>query len=402
MAFQRQDSEWVVKQGEGSQSLRQIFEQCRRPMYFYDLNEALKRAQWLSASSAKVHFAMKSNADARLLRSLAALGLGADVVSLGEIQRAMRHGFPADRIIFSGVAKGREEIEFALRHRLFQINVESFEELQVIDQVARESGLVADLALRMNIHVQAPTHKNIQTATERSKFGLDIRKLPDVLAWMKNRSHLRLRGLATHVGSQILDVQMFGLVARRMGEVWREVKNQHVTLDRLDLGGGLGIDYREEGAQDESLAKSYLKELTANHGTGAQVLIEPGRFLVARMGVLLGQIRHVKQGLDRKFIILDVGMNALMRPALYEAYHRMEILTPAKGDTRATEVFDVVGPICESTDVLAEDRSFPTPKAGEVLAIFDVGAYGAVMANDYNELPRPMIVTCLDGRIETA
>jgi diaminopimelate decarboxylase len=202
--------------------------------------------------------------------------------------------------------------------------------------------------------------------------------------------------LAAHIGSQILDVGVFATMSRRMGEIFREVREQGFPLKRLDLGGGLGIDYHESGAGDFARLDEY-KTAVAAHASGAELALEPGRFLVARMGVLLSKVVYVKKGFDKTFVILNAGMNCLMRPALYQAYHRIEPLKPSPGEAR---VYDVVGPLCESTDIFAAGRALPPLGAGDWVGIFDAGAYGAVMANTYNESPLPGEWSVLDGVME--
>jgi diaminopimelate decarboxylase len=355
-----------------------------RAFYLYDLEDALARARRVLKSGFSCHYAMKANSHPRLLGEFARLGLGVDVVSLGELQKALSCGFSPDRVIYSGVAKDTRDLEFALQKRIFQINVESFEELQVLGELAKPER-PADIALRVNIHLEAPTHKNVQTSKTDSKFGIDVEQLPDVLAWLKDKEQLKLKALAVHIGSQIQDVAVFGKMAERQGQLYREVRASGFELERLDLGGGLGIDYHESGEHDDERLDAYLGTLARSHGTDAKILIEPGRFLVARMGVLLAKVVYVKRTPHKTFAILNSGMNALMRPALYQSFHRIEPLEPRS----ARETYTVVGPICESTDVFAEGREMPRLERGDWVAIFDTGAYGAVMANTYNETPLP-------------
>ncbi len=396
MSFVLSNSEWQLIEGATAWPLKTFVQNQSRAFYVYDLSDARDRARAFKKSGARVHFAVKANSHARLLTMLKAEGLGADVVSLGELVKALACGFAPEDVIFSGVGKGREELSFALQKRIFQINVESFEELQLLSRLAAEKGVVADAAVRINVHVAAPTHKNIQTATEESKFGLDIRQLPDVLTWLKAQSSVRLKGLAVHVGSQIMDVGVFQEVSRKMGDLYREVTAAGFPLERLDLGGGLGIDYHKSGDNDLARLPEYFKANLENHGTNAQILLEPGRFIVARMGVLIAQVVHVKRGVNLQFAILNAGMNALMRPALYQAYHRIEPLTLRPGPR---QVYNVVGPLCESTDTFG-GRELPELRPEDWVAIFDAGAYGAVMANTYNEMQIPAQWSLLDGRLE--
>lgn len=369
----------------------------QRPFYFYDLDEACARAKLFARSGAHIHYAMKANSNPRLLRAFASLGLGVDVVSLGEMQKALALGINPQKIIFSGVAKDREELEFALQQRILQINVESFEELKHLDAICAEKKLSMDVAIRLNIHIEAPTHKNVQTATPESKFGLDQRQLPEVLTWLKERDRrVCLKALTVHIGSQILDTVVFEQMSREMGKIYSGVRAQGFALERLDLGGGLGINYQTKGEEDESRIRDYLKLVLNSHGTDAQVMLEPGRILVARMGVLLAKVVYVKKTADRQFMILNAGMNTLMRPALYQSYHRIEPLV-SRGEN---EVYSIVGPICESTDVFAYDRTVSRVEAGDWVGIFDAGAYGAVMANTYNANKLPEELSLMGGSWE--
>lgn len=397
MSFVLSNSEWQLIEGANSWPLKNFVQSQRRPFYVYDLSDARERARAFQKGGARVHFAIKANSHPRLLKLLKNEGLGADVVTLGELQKVLALGFEPKDVIFSGVGKGREELAFALQKRIFQINVESFEELQLLARLAKERGQVAEAAIRINVHITAPTHKNIQTATEESKFGLDIRQLPEVLTWLKGQNSIALKGLAVHVGSQIMDVNVFQEVSRKMGDLYREVQSSGFSLGRLDLGGGLGIDYHQGGEQDLARLPDYFKANLESHKTDAQILLEPGRFLVARMGVLMAQVIHVKRGVNLQFAILNAGMNALMRPALYQAFHRIEPIVPRSGPRQR---YNVVGPLCESTDIFGEGRELPELKAEDWVAIFDAGAYGAVMANTYNESGIPAQWSLLDGQLE--
>lgn len=398
MAYVFDQGEWKLKNGGLEFRLNEICSTRSKPFYLYDLDDAVLRASAFLRSGARVHYAMKANSHPRLLKTFASLGLGADVVSLGEMQLALKSGFSPKKIIFSGVAKDREDLEAALAQNILQINVESFEELKHLESICVSLGRTVDVALRLNILVTAPTHKNIQTSTPDSKFGLDMRQLPEVLEWLRVGRKVNLKALTVHIGSQIMDVGVFELMAKEIGRLFTEVKASGFPLERLDLGGGMGIDYQTSGADDLARLDQYLNVVMKNHGTGAEILLEPGRFMVARMGVLLARVVYVKQSPDRKFLILNAGMNSLMRPALYDAFHRIEAVKPKSLD--AKEKYTVVGPICESTDKFAEHREMARVESGEWVAIFDAGAYGAVMANTYNQSPLPQEWSYLNGQLE--
>lgn len=381
---------------QGELSLNEVARDHERPFYLYDLEDALTRAKHFLKSGYHVHYAMKANTCASLLREFSRLGLGADVVSLGEMQKALACGFPAEKIIFSGVAKGREELEGAVAQRILQVNVESFEELQLLQKICAERGVTADLALRLNIRLTAPTHEHVQTATPVSKFGLDMDQVPEVLSWLKGKRELRLKGIASHIGSQIVELAVFEEMARKMSTLYGEFRQAGFPLERLDLGGGLGIDYTFTGENDLAIADKYFAALKPAKTTGAQLTVEPGRFLTARMGVLLAKVIYVKKTSAQRFLILNAGMNCLMRPALYGSFHRISPLVMRPGQERYT----VVGPICESTDKFATDREMSPAASGDWVAIFDTGAYGATMANTYNENPLPEQWCMLNGHWE--
>ncbi|MGZ3723052.1 MAG: diaminopimelate decarboxylase [Bdellovibrionales bacterium] len=398
MAFRLKNQAWTMLTRQGELALSEIVQSHTRPFYLYNLEDALTRAEHFLRSELTVHYAMKANSDPRLLRELAAKGVGVDVVSLGEMQKAIACGFSPKRLIFSGVAKDREELEAALHAGIFQINVESFEELKLLNEICIEKKTTADVALRLNIQLTAPTHEHVQTATPDSKFGFDMAQLPEVLTWLKNAKNIRVKGIATHIGSQIEDLEIFEMMAKKMGTLYKEFRSEGLPLERLDLGGGLGIDYQTDGAEDLERADKYLQRLKSSHGTDAQVLVEPGRFLVARMGVMLAKVIYIKKTSTQNFAILNAGMNFLMRPALYDSYHRISAITPA----RETDSYTVVGPICESTDKFAVNREMSKLQRGDWVAIFDVGAYGATMAHTYNESPLPKQWSWLNGTWEVS
>ncbi len=381
--------------------VHRLAQEARQAFYYYDLDHALERAMWFKAASgekAKFHYAMKANSNSVWLKNLAQIGFGVDVVSGGELRKAIGCGFSPSRVIFSGVGKTRDELELAIQSGVGQINVESIEELISLGELGRELDKQIPVALRLNIHVAAPTHKNIQTATLESKFGIDMRQLSSALSVITGQKALKLIGLAAHVGSQIMPVDVFAQAASKLGGIFNDVKNQGFALERLDVGGGLGIDYHSDGDDDSERAKEYVKVTRASHGTDAIVVYEPGRFLIARSGVLAAQVVYVKKGVERQFLILNAGMNALMRPALYQAFHRIE---PLVQTDREGQEYSVVGPICESTDVFAEKRTIARLEAGEWVVVRDTGAYGAVLANQYNESSLPKQWSMLRGRLES-
>lgn len=376
------------------QALESFLTDYQGPLYVYDLKGLQKRVEQYRSflgSKSQIYYATKANSHLDILKSLKKQGVRLDVVSGGEIDQGIKAGFEAREIIFSGVGKTRQEITQALFLRVHQINVESVEELKRIAEIAKSLRVRAQIAFRMNPEVSPQTHPYITTGFRENKFGLDAQALPELLRILKeNTEHLELKGLTMHIGSQITDIEVFQEAIQKTKEMFRHVQSQGFTPSRFDVGGGVGIVYeREDLAGEEKLLRNYgqmvqneLKDLDV------EIQCEPGRWLVAHNGVLLCQIQYVKETPYKKFLIVDSGMNHLLRPALYEAHHN--IWTLNEPSSTAVEVYDVVGPICESSDFLALERALPRCKGGDFLAIADSGAYGMSMASEYNlrALPR--------------
>ena len=331
-------------------------------------------------------YAVKANANLAVIRTLVDEGAGADVVSAGELQRALAAGAPAQRIVFSGVGKSRDEMIMALEARIAQFNVESVPELIVLSEVAAARKLIAPVALRINPDVAADTHDKISTGRRHDKFGIAYDEAPAVYEMARHLAGIEIVGLHLHIGSQILSLAPFEGAFRRGVELVRELRRAGIPIRRLDLGGGLGVRYRPGPEPDLDLAgyARLVGELTA--GLDLELVFEPGRYLVADAGVLLTRVLYVKPGAERACVVVDAGMNNLLRPALYDAYHTiLPVAEPAAG--AALEPVDVVGPICESTDVFARGRDLPPLAAEDLLVLTGAGAYGAVMASDYNSRP---------------
>ena len=328
-----------------------------------------------------VCYAMKANPNLAVAGVLAARGCGADVVSEGELRRALAAGIPADKVVFPGVGKTRGEIAFALKAGIHQFNVESLPELEAIDAVAREMGRVAPVALRINPDVDAKTHHKISTGRAEDKFGIDVEALPQALELLRRLDHVELKGLAVHIGSQITQEAPFREAFTRLADLYGKLKADGWPVTRLDLGGGLGIVYRDEPPPDvEGYAR--LVGETVGH-LDAELAFEPGRHLVGNAGVLVTSTLYVKVGRVRPIVVVDAAMNDLIRPALYEAWHELRpVREPAEsGDLHPV---DIVGPVCETADTFARARQLPTVAAGDLLAFFSAGAYGATMASAYN------------------
>ncbi len=336
--------------------------------------------------NARIFFAMKSNSNLAVVRTLARAGAGADVVSGGELAIALEAGVPAERIVFSGVGKTRDELKAALKAGVFQINVESVPELHALSAVAVELGLVAPIAIRVNPDVGAGGHAKITTGKKDNKFGIDITEAPAIYQLAHGLPGISLKAVAVHIGSQITDLTPFHQAFVRVRELVGLLKSQGITLERVDLGGGLGIPY-EDGNDVPPPPPEYAAMIKAAlGGLDCLVMVEPGRLIVGNAGVLVSQVIYVKQSGERQFLILDAAMNDLVRPAMYEAFHAIvPLLEPAAGVERV--LYDVVGPVCETGDTFAKDRALPVLKAGDLVAFKTAGAYGAAMASQYNARP---------------
>lgn len=361
-----------------------------RPIYVYDLDFIAQRFQAMAKAlkNVRLFYAMKANSNPGVLSKLKSLGAGADVVSLGEIKRALECGFQPQDIVYSGVGKTKFEISEALKLGIYQINVESLPELERIGKLAREMGKKAQVALRLNPDVDIKTHPYIATGLKDNKFGMELSLIPALISCLKNYADsISLVGVSLHLGSQMLEFSGYEEALQKLKKVYLDLKKDFPELKKFDFGGGLGIFYdRVDLALEESLLQQYAKiTLETLSDLNCELQSEPGRWLVAHCGALITQVQYIKETSAKTFVIVDAGMNHLIRPSLYEASHRIEPLL--KGTSAM--VADVVGPICESSDFFAKDRSLTTVKEGDFLAVMDSGAYGYSMASVYNlqELP---------------
>lgn len=354
---------------------------------------ALKAA--LTGLDASICFAVKANPNLAILQLMADAGLGADIVSIGELHRALNAGIPAARIVFSGVGKSAEEIAGALNVGIARFNVESLDELQTLQRVASAHGTTARAAVRINPDVDAHTHAKISTGKSENKFGVSIDEARRWFAARHAFDHVQLDGLHVHIGSQILSVEPFRLALQRVAAFRRELEQAGHPLASIDVGGGLGVCYREGMDQPVSAADyvAVIRETLADyHG---KLLLEPGRWLVAEAGVLLTRVIRVKPGSERSFLILDAAMNDLLRPSLYDAWHD---IVPVADEPRPMATYDIVGPVCESGDTFARGRALPACAAGDLLLIKATGAYGMSMASTYNSRPLAAEVLLHEGR----
>ncbi|HJO96443.1 MAG: diaminopimelate decarboxylase [Rhodospirillales bacterium] len=397
-AFHRPDGRLHVE----SVSLERIADDVGTPFYCYStaILESRYRAldEALAGLPATICFAVKANGNIAVVSTLARLGAGADVVSAGELTRALRSGIPASRIVFSGVGKTDDEMAAALDAGVMQINVESEVEMEALSRVATARGVTAPSAVRVNPDVDARTHEKITTGRRENKFGIEWARVSEVFAAAAALPGIALTGVAVHIGSQLTDLEPFRHAFRRIRGLVTDLRAQGHRIDCVDVGGGLGIDYgdpADEGTGPPSAA-DYAAVVRDEAGDlDCQLLLEPGRYLAGNAGVLVTRVVYVKEGETRRFLIVDAAMNDLLRPALYGAYHRIEPV----GDIAGGDVgeFDVVGPVCETGDTFATQRSLPRVEPGALLCVHAAGAYGAVMASTYNARPLVPEVLVKDG-----
>ena len=369
------------------------------PFYVYSAGAMRARLrafqEAFAARPALFCYAIKANHNLAVIRTLARAGAGADTVSGGEIERALRAGVDPARIVFAGIAKTDEEIRFALRTGVLQLNVESVPELMRIDAVARELGEVAPIAFRINPDVDAGTHGKISTGRRSDKFGVPFEEAGELYALAASLPGIRPEGLHLHIGSQITRLEPFAAAYRRGVELLRTIRAAGIPLRRLDLGGGFGVRYRNEEPVPPSAFAALVQGLVG--GLDVELVFEPGRALVAEAGALVASVIYRKESGGRRFLILDAGMNVLIRPALYDAWHEVLPLAEPAPDAHLAPM-DVVGPICESSDIFGRDRYLPLLDSGDRVAFLSAGAYGSVMSSDYNSRTGAAEVLVDDGR----
>ena len=376
-----------------------IARQVHTPFYPYSAD--MIRARIASLQSAfrgmdvRICYAVKANSNLAILQLMALHDVGADIVSLGEMQRSLKAGIPAERIVFSGVGKTAEEIDSALACGVWRFNVESADELHLLQHVAQARGVSARASVRINPDVDARTHAKISTGKAENKFGVSIDEARSWFADAASLEHVQLDGLHAHIGSQILDLEPFRLALQRVEAFRRELADAGRPIASVDIGGGLGVVYRPgiDMPVDIAAYAALVRETFADFkGTLA---LEPGRWLVAEAGVLVTHVVRVKQGTDRQFLVVDAAMNDLLRPSLYDAWHE---IVPLHGRNEPDVAYDVVGPVCETGDTFAQGRVLPRCEAGDLLMIGGAGAYGASMGSTYNSRPLPAEVLLDDGR----
>ena len=384
----------------GGMSLGDIAASHGSPLYVYSGNGIRDDYRRFAAAVApvdgSVHFALKANSALGVIGLLARHGAGADIVSGGEMARALAAGIPAEKIVFSGVGKSAEEIGAALDAGIGQINAESPQEVEAISQIAAARGVQAPVALRVNVDVAPKTHAKISTGQRSTKFGVSTsqNEAADLYRKMAADPHIRPAGLAVHIGSQILELDPFERAYSALLSFGTALRDEGLEVPVLDLGGGIGVDYQDGTPTDFTAYGELVSRLFAD--SGFQLGFEPGRSIVANNGVLLTRVIYVKDGDNKRFAIVDAAMNDLLRPTLYEAHHDIRPVGP-EGAIEGPA--DIVGPVCETGDYLGLDRMMPSLAAGDCLAVMSAGAYGAVMASSYNTRPPAGEVMVLDGEV---
>ena len=371
----------------------QKFESIRTPFYYYDLTVLRQTLKAINEEASRhegfvVHYAVKANANPKILQVIREAGLGADCVSGGEIQASIDNGFPSSKIVFAGVGKADWEINLGLDNDIFCFNVESIPELEVINELAAQKGKTARVAFRLNPNVGAHTHANITTGLAENKFGIAMRDMIPVIEHAQQLANVKVVGLHFHIGSQILDMGDFQALCNRVNELQNELERHRINVEQINVGGGLGIDYEHPNRVPlpdfKSYFDTYAKKLKLR--PGQTLHFELGRAVVAQCGSLITRTLYIKEGAVKRFAIVDAGFPDLIRPALYQAYHKIENIT----SNEPLETYDVVGPICESTDVFAKQIDLNRTQRGDLLAIRSAGAYGEIMASQYNcrQLPK--------------
>lgn len=364
-----------------------LFRTLETPFYYYDtgvLKNTLAAIKKAAPASYHIHYALKANAHPTLLQAIREAGLGADCVSGNEVKRAIACGFAPGQIVFAGVGKSDSEINYGLDHSIFCFNAESIAELRVLNELAAAKNTTANIALRINPNVDAYTHKYITTGLEENKFGINPYEFDTVLEELKKLNHLQFRGLHFHIGSQIQDLTAFKNLCLRVNEINKWFVQKGYTAEHINLGGGLGINYKEPDTQAIVDFESYFSIFGRFLSLlpSQQVHFELGRSITAQCGSLISRVLYIKNGINVNFAILDAGMTELIRPALYQAYHKIENLSQKNG--LALKKYDVVGPICESSDCFGKAVELPETKRGDLIAIRSAGAYGEVMSSRYN------------------
>jgi diaminopimelate decarboxylase len=363
------------------------FKQIETPFYYYNLdllNRTLATVKRLADNyNFQVHYAMKANSNDEILKVISSYGFGADCVSGGEVLKALTTGFDHKHIVFAGVGKSDKEMIDALGKDIFCFNCESTQEIEVLNELAKKMDKIASIAVRINPNVEANTHQYIATGKEENKFGINMVELDTIVALVKSSPHIRLIGIHFHIGSQIQNLDNFKNLCTRVNEIQDWFERKGIYLTEINVGGGLGINYKEPDKEEITDFENYFAIFHKNLyiKSHQRVHFELGRSIVAQCGSLIAKVLYIKKGVNKQFAILDAGMNILIRPALYQAYHKIENIT---SNSSGTEIYEVVGPICESADFFGKEVSLPITQRGDLIAVRSAGAYGEVMMSLYN------------------
>lgn len=367
------------------------FKGVQTPFYYYDKTLLQETLDTINREASKypafrVHYAVKANVDPIVLNIINASGLGCDCVSGGEVETCLKADFPASKVVFAGVGKADWEINLALEAGISCFNVESIPELEVINELAHAKDKVARVAIRVNPNVDAHTHKYITTGLNENKFGIAMEQLDDVIDVAKQLSNIKVEGLHFHIGSQLLELEPFAMLCERINTLQDHFEARGIKLKSINVGGGLGCDYENPDANPipdfAGFFENYAKHIKLR--PGQELHFELGRSVVCQCGSLITKVLYVKKGVNKQFIILDAGMSDLIRPALYQAHHNIENISAMENGVTETATYDVVGPICESSDCFGTDEVLPVSKRGDFVALRSAGAYGQIMASNYN------------------
>ncbi len=382
-------------------SVSEIAHSLRTPFYVYSRstikNNFVRFKKSMEGLDGIICYSVKANSNLSVLETIAQLGGGADVVSLGEYQRALRAGIDQKKIVFSGVGKQDFEIAETLKSSLLQYNVESVSELESINKIAVSLNRQAPIALRVNPDIDAGTHENISTGKADNKFGIPITNAKDIYQYASKLEKIKIVGVDVHIGSQISDLNAFRQTFENLAKLINELKNTSIHIENIDIGGGLGIKYTENDAEPDlreycTLVRQILGNLNCS------IIFEPGRYIVGNSGILVTKVLYKKKSQNKNFLITDAGMNDFSRAALYGAAHRL--IPISKKNSGETEVYDVVGPVCETTDTFLKNHIIERPEEGDFLAFLDVGAYGAVLSSEYNTRPLVPEIMVFNKRYE--
>ncbi len=382
----------------GGLEVEKLAKKFRTPLYCYSYEELYKNVINLKKILRKINplicFSVKSNSNIKILKEIKKLGLGADVVSIGELMKALKAGINPKKIVFSGVGKTKNEIEYAINKKILLINAESKNEIALIEKIAKSKKRKVDIGIRLNPNTDAKTLSQISTGKKENKFGVDEKTFLKLVSFIKQSSNLNLKCLSAHIGSQILDNQPY---LKMLNIIDKVIKKTNYQFEYIDLGGGMGIDYMHNNNKFDfkKYSLNIQKFLKKNNST---IIFEPGRSIIGNTAILISKIIYIKNGFKKDFVILDSAMNDFMRPALYNAKHK--ILPLKKNNTKTKKIYEFVGPICESTDKFSTIKKFQKLNEDEYIAICDVGAYGTSLASNYNVRPKPMEILIKDSKIK--